>query len=65
MTEREKEILREVLHGYSIESIAGRLGLSASTVKTYLSRAYNRFGVSSRQEVLGLLDKAEDSGREA
>lgn len=64
LTEREKEILREVLHGYSIESIAGRLGLSASTVKTYLSRAYNRFGVSSRQEVLGLLDKAEDSGRE-
>ncbi len=56
LTEREKEILREVLHGYSIESIAGRLNLSASTVKTYLSRAYTRFGVSSRQAVLNLID---------
>ena len=56
LTEREKEILREVLHGYSIDSIASRLNLSASTVKTYLSRSYTRFGVTSRQAVLRLLD---------
>lgn len=63
LTERETEILREVLHGYSIDSIAARLDLSASTVKTYLSRAYGRFGVSSRQEVLNLLDsEGEDMG---
>lgn len=60
LTEREKEILRGVLHGYSIDRIADRLNLSSSTVKTYLSRAYTRFGVTSRQAVLSLLDSEID-----
>ena len=59
LTEREREILSEVLHGYSVDSIASRLNLSSSTVKTYLSRAYGRFGVNSRQGVLDLLGDAE------
>lgn len=61
LTEREKDIVREVMHGYSIDRISVRLSLSPSTVKTYLRRAYTRFGVSSRQEVLDLLDSGTGS----
>ncbi len=60
LTDREKEVLREVLHGYSVNGIADRLNLSTSTVKTYLSRAYNRFGVNSRQEILNLIDALDE-----
>ena len=65
LTEREREILHEVLHGYSIDSIAGRLNLSVSTVKTYLSRAYARFDVSSRQAVLDLRDSEPEQAEAA
>lgn len=56
LTKREEEVLYEAMHGYSIDHIAERLCLSRQTVKTYLSRSYNRLGVSSKQEALKLLD---------
>lgn len=62
LTGREREMLREVLHGYSIDSIAQRHSLSTSTVKTYLGRAYGRFGINSRQAFLTLLDSRADDG---
>lgn len=56
LTERETEVLREAMHGYSIDNIAKHLNLSSQTIKTYLSRAYSRLGVTSKQAVLELLD---------
>ncbi|WP_303203257.1 response regulator transcription factor [Raoultibacter timonensis] len=56
LTEREKEVLREAMHGYSIDNIAKHLNLSSQTIKTYLSRSYSRLGVASKQAVLELLD---------
>lgn len=56
LTQREEEVLYEAMHGYSIDHIAERLCISRQTVKTYLSRAYNRLGVGSKQEALKLLD---------
>lgn len=53
---RERDVLFETAHGRTIDACAQRLNLSRETVKTYLSRCYGRAGVSSRQEILDLID---------
>lgn len=48
LSERELEILREVAAGKSASEIAGIMNLAESTVKTHLTRIYNKLGVSER-----------------
>jgi two-component system nitrate/nitrite response regulator NarL len=48
LSERELEILREVAEGQSAAEIAARLHLAESTVKTHLTRIYDKLGVSER-----------------
>lgn len=48
LTPRETEILRLVAEGFSNPSIAGRLFIGESTVKTHLLRVYEKLGVSDR-----------------
>lgn len=48
LTKRELEALLLVAEGLSNEQIAGRLVVSTSTVKTYLSAIYSKLRVSSR-----------------
>ena len=57
LTEREEEVLREAVHGYSRKSIAEKLYLSPETVKTYLSRIYRKAGVSSKQALIQAIEK--------
>jgi DNA-binding NarL/FixJ family response regulator len=52
---REKEVLELAAHGLTNSQIAGRLFLAESTVKTHLSSAFRRLGVSSRREAAALL----------
>jgi len=52
LTERETQVVRLVGHGMSNAEIAGRLTVSAGTVKTHLSRAMNKLGVSSRAQAV-------------
>ena len=59
LPERERDVLLETLHGYTVDAAAERLCLSRETVKTYLSRTYARAGVGGRQELLALLDRDE------
>ena len=56
LADREREVLYEAMHGYSADHIAERLAVSSQTVKTYLSRAYQKLGVRTKQEALRLLD---------
>jgi DNA-binding NarL/FixJ family response regulator len=48
LTPRELEILQLAAHGQSVQDIAERLSISASTVKTYVRRTYCKLGVSNR-----------------
>lgn len=48
LSQREREILQLAAAGHTQAAIAERLYISSSTVKTYLSRAYEKLGVSER-----------------
>jgi DNA-binding NarL/FixJ family response regulator len=51
LSEREQDVVRQVLQGRSNDEIAGVLGISPKTVETHLTRLYDRFAVSSRTEL--------------
>ncbi len=55
--DRERQTLALAMHGHTIDATAERLGLSRETVKTYLSRSYNRAGVGSRQAIREMIEK--------
>ena len=62
VTERELEILRLVSEGLTMGSIGRRLGISARTVESHLSKLYRKLGVRTRVQAvskaawLGLID---------
>lgn len=51
---RERELLNLVLTGLSDKQIATHLDLRPNTVRSYNSRIFRKFGVSSRSELLAL-----------
>ena len=52
MTDREREIMEALAGGLTYKEIAGRLGISAATVKNHLSRIYAKLDVGSRTEAV-------------
>jgi DNA-binding NarL/FixJ family response regulator len=48
LSERELEILQLLAFGYTNKEIAGRLFISADTVKTHLEHVYQKLGASDR-----------------
>ncbi|HEY2796065.1 MAG TPA: response regulator transcription factor [Micromonosporaceae bacterium] len=61
---RERQVLTLLRDGHSSSSIAARLGVSDSSVKTYVTRIYGKLEVSNRSQALvaalgrGLLEAA-------
>ena len=53
LSDRELEILQALSRGLSAPTIARELGLSASTIKSYLQRVYEKLGVSDRAAAVG------------
>lgn len=52
LSSRESDVLGLLSEGLSTSAIAGRLFLSESTVKTHLSRIYDKLGASNRAQAL-------------
>lgn len=63
LTTREKQILGLVVMGMSNAEIAGKLFLAESTIKSHLSSAFSKLGVSSRSEAASvILDPQSGAG---
>jgi len=60
LTPRQWDVLRRLVNGERVPTIAGDLFLSPSTVRGHLSAIFDRFGVHSQAELLSLL--ASDDG---
>lgn len=56
LSPREAEVLSLVVRGRSVPHIAERLYLSRGTVKTHISRIYQKLGVGSRQEMIDCIE---------
>jgi DNA-binding NarL/FixJ family response regulator len=54
LTERELEILRRLSKGYTNPEIAEALQISVATVRTHVSRIFQKLGVKSRRDLLGM-----------
>jgi DNA-binding NarL/FixJ family response regulator len=50
LTPRERDVLRLIVGGLGNKQIAGRLSLSAGTVKGYVSEIFEKLGVSDRTQ---------------
>lgn len=50
LTDREREVLRVALDGGTVAAIAGRVHLSAGTVRNHLSSAIGKTGTTTRAE---------------
>jgi len=55
LTEREREVLTRILDGATVNRIAQDLKLRPTTVATYRLRAYEKLGVTSRQELFAAM----------
>lgn len=54
LTEREREVLSLMVDGLSNTQIAGKLGVSSSTIKSHVSNVLSKLGVASRTEAVSL-----------
>ncbi|NVN80202.1 MULTISPECIES: response regulator transcription factor [unclassified Vibrio] len=52
LTHREKQILKKLAEGYSNQSIADKLFITESTVKTHVHKIYQKLGVHNRNEAI-------------
>lgn len=55
LTPREKEVCQRILSGYSSEAISAELGVSLHSTFTYRKRAYEKLGISSQNELFGIV----------
>lgn len=52
LSEREREVIKSIAHGYSNKQIAIRLLVSVKTVETYKSRAMEKLGLYDRTDIV-------------
>jgi DNA-binding CsgD family transcriptional regulator len=52
ISQRQADVVWELLHGHSDKQIARQLGVSVGTVRTHLGRLFLRFGLQDRSELI-------------
>ncbi len=52
LSEREQEVLRLTARGFSSREVAAQLSLSPKTVETYRQRAFDKIGISHRNDLV-------------
>lgn len=61
LSAREAEVLSLLVRGRSVPHISERLYIARSTVKTHITRIYQKFGVESRQEMIDVIESLDVS----
>lgn len=56
LTPREREVLAESIHGFSMEEAGRRLCITKDTVKTHLQRVYRKAGVAGKKELIAAIE---------
>ncbi len=64
LSARECQILSEVTKGYTMANIGDLIGLSPSTVRTYIRRIYVKVGCESKQELVRVYDVFGEAERD-
>ena len=57
LTPREREVMLEVLHGYTMPVVGKRLAISTETVRTHMRSVYQKAGVANKQALIALIDR--------
>lgn len=57
LSEREKEVLIHMVHGYDAKRIAEIISISTLTVRKHISNIYNKLHVNSKAQVISLAYK--------
>jgi RNA polymerase sigma factor (sigma-70 family) len=52
LTPREREILVMVSHGFTMQQVGKRLGISPRTVETHVAKLYRKLGVRTRVQAV-------------
>ena len=55
LTNRQRELLRLLQHGYDNQSMAQEIGLSVKTIENHLTRLYRQLDVQSRLEAVNFI----------
>ena len=58
LTERECQVIKLILQGYSTKSLAREMGIALETAKFYRKKAYAKLGINSQGELFNLFIKA-------
>jgi DNA-binding CsgD family transcriptional regulator len=58
LTRREREVATLASEGLANREIADRLFLSARTVENHLQHAYEKLGITNRNELSGALERS-------
>jgi DNA-binding CsgD family transcriptional regulator len=57
LSDREMEILKEVVKGYNHQEIAEKLFISPNTVRTHVNNIYKKLHLNSRSQIMNLAYK--------
>lgn len=52
LSDRERDVLVEIAHGYSNDEISQRLYIAAATVKSHINRLFTKLGVRDRAQAV-------------
>lgn len=58
LSDREIEVLNLLIEGYNYKSTAEKLFISSNTVKKHISHIYEKLHVSSKAQVINLMNKS-------